>query len=205
MVWINHESCSGIKSGKGLQGTGDDTLTFRIHWHNQDWVQGRVLVCRWVSLILLVYSIFVYPHDAAVMMRASALIILNFIFRHWQHPSMTLAWGFCQCCRVWNYKEITKMIMYLLSMHLTMSGEGLVVWTQNWIIIQERDKSILACVKLSVEEEAHYNSSIPHMNIVVDFKAGWRFVLTWIEGYQLQKWWEWRRERCWLKSQTLLK
>lgn len=56
--------------------------------------------------------------------------------------------------------------MYLLSMHLTMSGERLVVWTQNWVIIWDRDKSILARLKLSVEEEAHCNCSIDHINIV---------------------------------------
>lgn len=34
--------------------------------------------------------------------------------------------------------------MYLLSMHLTVSGERLGVWTQNWVITGDRDKSILA-------------------------------------------------------------
>lgn len=34
--------------------------------------------------------------------------------------------------------------MYLLSIHLTMSRERLGVWNQNWVIIRERDKSILA-------------------------------------------------------------
>lgn len=88
------------------------------------------------------------------------------------------------------------MIMYLLSMHLTMSGERLVVWTPNWVIIRDRDKSILARLKLSVGEEAHCNCSIDHINIVglfflFFFKAGSRhYVLTWIKGYQHQKWWK---------------
>lgn len=84
-----------------------------------------------------------------------------------------------KCCRVWNYKEITKMVMYFLSMHLTMSGERLVVWTQNWVIVRDGDKSIL------VEEEAHCNCSIDHINII-----GLVF-LKHLPGYQHQKWWKW--------------
>lgn len=58
------------------------------------------------------------------------------------------------------------MIMHLFSMHLTMSGERLVVWTQNWVIIRDGNQSALARWKLSVEEEAHCNCSVGHINIV---------------------------------------
>lgn len=79
--------------------------------------------------------------------------------------------------------------MHLLSMHLTVSGERLGVWTQNWVITGDRDKSILAW---NFQWKKRLIVTVLLIVLILlgcFFKAvSRRYVLTWIKGYQHQKW-----------------